>query len=144
MQFPTRIKVLELLKDLLLFSLHQVTLPLSYTVCHLGKQVMEGRHCRFLFGREGELGETGVYKNLLSLRDTSCAVSLRRTRSPQDKSNWHEMFVRFTQGKILLLPVNQGCDLRRKMRQRLQLLKDLEAEEIKEYLLSITLKHICH
>lgn len=65
--FPTRIKVLELLKDLLLVSLHQVTLPLSYTVCHLGKQVMEGRHCRFLFGREGELGETGVYKNLLSL-----------------------------------------------------------------------------
>lgn len=31
---------------------------------------MEGRHCCFLFGREGKLGETGVYKNILSLWGT--------------------------------------------------------------------------
>lgn len=47
-------KVLELLKDLSWVSLHHVTSPLREAVCHLGKQMAEGRHCRFLFAGEGK------------------------------------------------------------------------------------------
>lgn len=67
-------KVLEPLKDLLWVSLHHVTLPLRYTVCHLGKQIT---------GERGEAiwEKTGIYKNILSkfMKDTSFALSPRRT-----------------------------------------------------------------
>ena len=83
-------KVLELLKDLSWVSLHHVTSPLREAVCHLGKQITEGRHCRFLFGGESKWGKTRIYKNIQckSLKDTSFALSHRRTGRDIDKSSW--------------------------------------------------------
>lgn len=73
-------------------------IALRYAECTLGKQIMEGRHCRLLFRGEGEWEKTEIYENILSksMKDTSFALSHKRTGSPKDTRNYHKMFLHFS------------------------------------------------